>query len=387
MRTHRISILLASLTLMVAIPAMVMAGCGEQVLYDCTYPLVGRVSHDGYRDACCHIDPCPGHCLNDPCTDDGDAGSEGGTGGTSSCGGTCAPLPPFGGWEGPGLFWAGPAGTAPDCPVLAPVVAYQGHDGLTSGPLSCGTCSCSSPSGTCAPPLTLTASSNPCSDSNGGVTSLFDGPAAWDGACTAQDCISQAPACNQALTVQSLTAAPLVMKEKGCTPSLVVPHDLSTPSWTRDVVACRGLVVSGHGCSEPGETCVPSAVPPDFLLCIYHEGDTSCPDAYSDKHLVYGRFDDQRACSPCACGAPDGSMCTATLSVFKDNACSVPLLGPDPLSSSKSSCFDLAPAGLPLGSKTVTALAYKPGPCPPGGGDSYGTVEASEPATFCCRVS
>ena len=79
-------------------------------------------------------------------------------------------------------------------------------------------------------------------------------------------------------------------------------------------------------------------------------------------------------------------MCTATLDVFKDGACSVPLLS-DPISSSKSACFDVVPAGLPLGSKTVTALAYKPGACPPSGGDARGTVEATGPSTFCCRMS
>jgi hypothetical protein len=131
---------------------------------------------------------------------------------------------------------------------------------------------------------------------------------------------------------------------------------------------------------------VPAAVPPDFSMCIYHEADVSCPDAYPDKHLVYAGFDDQRACSPCACSAPVGSSCSAALSVFKDGACSVPLLSA-PISSSKSACFDLVPAGLPLGSKTVTALAYAAGTCVPSGGEASGTVEAAGPSTFCCLMS
>ena len=122
-------------------------------------------------------------------------------------------------------------------------------------------------------------------------------------------------------------------------------------------------------------------------MCIYHEADVSCPDAYPDKHLVYAGFDDQRACSPCACSAPIGSGCTAALSVFKDGACSIPLLGSVPISSSKSACFDLVPAGLPLGSKTVSALAYGPGTCMPSGSEASGTVEAAGPSTFCCLMS
>ena len=122
-------------------------------------------------------------------------------------------------------------------------------------------------------------------------------------------------------------------------------------------------------------------------MCIYHEADVSCPDAYPDKHLVYAGFDDQRTCSSCACSAPVGSSCTAALSVFKDGACSVPLLGSLPISSSGPACVDLVPAGLPLGSKTVTALAYAAGNCMPSGGEASGTVEASGPSTFCCLMS
>lgn len=393
MHHRRIWILVVSLMMLASILAIGTAGCGDTgtIVYDCNYPIEGRLAHDGQHDACCHVDPCPCHCLNDPCPDDSAKACDAGTdatisdGGTSSCSGSCVPVPPFGGWEGPGLLWLGPEGTAPACPAQAPVVAYQGHDGLTVPSASCGTCSCSAPSGSCAPPLSLTASSKPCSDSSGMPTS-FDGPAAWDGTCTAHDCITPDPFCAHPMSVQSLTAAPLVMTEQGCTPSIVVAQDSSAPTWTTAALACRGMATTGFGCSDPGQTCVPAAVPPDFAMCIYHEADVSCPDSYPLKHLVYAGFDDQRACSPCACSAPVGSACTAALSVFKDGACSVPLLSV-PVSSSASACFDLVPAGLPLGSKTLTALAYQAGNCVPTGGEPSGTVEASGPSTFCCSMS
>jgi hypothetical protein len=57
-----------------------------------------------------------------------------------------------------------------------------------------------------------------------------------------------------------------------------------------------------------------------------------------------------------------------------------------PISSLKSSCVDLVPAGLPLGSKTVTALAYEAGKCMPSGGEASGTVLAAEASTFCCLM-
>src|SRR5512132_4421445 len=198
MPNRRTCIFLASLTLMIAMPALLAAGCdgGGTIAYPCDHPIFDRLNHNGAADPCCNVDPCPGHCLNDPCPPfpipDAGTGATVPEGGTSSCSGECVPLPPFGGWEGPGLFWLGPEGSAPACPEVAPVVAYQGHDGLSAASTSCGTCSCSASSGSCAPPLTLTASSKPCY-SSGAVTSAFNGPAALDGACTAQDCISQDP--------------------------------------------------------------------------------------------------------------------------------------------------------------------------------------------------
>jgi hypothetical protein len=54
------------------------------------------------------------------------------------------------------------------------------------------------------------------------------------------------------------------------------------------------------------------------------------------------------------------------------------------LTSSGTTCVDLVPAGVPLGSKTLTALAYQPGSCAPSGGELSGSVEPTGAATFCC---
>jgi hypothetical protein len=396
MHTRRIWILVVALMSLAATVALGAAGCGvgePLIVYDCNYPIVGRMSQDGQHDDCCHIDACPCHCLNDPCPDESakachaDAGADASLpdGATSACSGSCVPLPPAGGWEGPFLFSLSPEDMEPPCPAQAPIVAYQGHDGLLASPTSCGTCTCSTPSGTCAPPLTLTASSTPCVDTSG-MTASFNGPAVWDGDCTAQDCISQAPSCSQALSVQSLTAGPLVLTEEACTPTIVIPQDVSMAHWTTAALACRGMPTAGFGCSDPGQTCVPIPVPPEFSLCIYHEGDVACPSSYADKHVVYAGVDDQRTCSACACGAPGGGTCTAALSVFKDGACTAALLGSLPISSLKSSCVDLVPAGLPLGSKTVTALAYQAGNCMPSGGEPQGALLAADASTFCCLM-
>jgi hypothetical protein len=145
------------------------------------------------------------------------------------------------------------------------------------------------------------------------------------------------------------------------------------------------MPVLGLACSDPGAKCV-AQLSSGFAMCVFLEKDVSCPDNYPVKHLVYPDFDDQRSCSACECGAPVGSGCTASLNVFKDGACSMPLLT-EALSSSSTTCVDLVPAGVPLGSKTLTALAYQPGSCAPSGGEPSGSVEPTGAATFCCLTN
>ena len=163
-------------------------------------------------------------------------------------------------------------------------------------------------------------------------------------------------------------------------------HQGSQPSWATEVLACRGSTYPLGGCEAHDETCAPAAAPPDFLMCIYHDADVECPDAYPDRHLVYAGYDDQRDCTACACGAPAGGACSGTLSVFKDGACTmlVPALGSIPLSSTG---LTWVPAGVPLGGKTVSALSYTAGTCTPSGGDPLGSVRPVSPSTFCCLMS
>jgi len=91
--------------------------------------------------------------------------------------------------------------------------------------------------------------------------------------------------------------------------------------------------------------------------------------------------DDQRACSPCACGAVEGSDCTAWLTIFKDSACTDPLFGRS-LDTVHSLCQDML--GDPLTSKTLTKIAYQSGICVPSGGQPSGGIALTNMATFCC---
>ena len=66
---------------------------------------------------------------------------------------------------------------APSCPDDAPNVVFEGHP--EPGPLSCGTCSCEAPPGTCSLPDKWTVSSAACNLP--GVNTNFNPPANWDG--------------------------------------------------------------------------------------------------------------------------------------------------------------------------------------------------------------
>jgi hypothetical protein len=386
MRNRRTSIFLACFLLLGAALAVAAPGCRDpEYIYTCNHPLFGRTDHTGGPDPCCDTDPCPGHCLNDPCPDGGeDVGVDAGVDAdaTASCAGDCVPIAPLG-WMGPVLLRLSPDdGTVVACPDRAPVVGYQGHADLVAPPPSCGVCTCSPSSGTCSPPVTLTASAASCP---GGLGSMpFDGPAAWDGTCTANEPIPNGM-CNGS-PCHALMSAALVVTGEACTPTIVPPpQDPSQPSWKTAVLACEGTTFPLAGCMDHGSACVPAAAP-DFRMCIFHEDDTDCPSAYPDKQLVFADYDDQRDCTPCACGPAAGSSCTGTLGVFTDGACSMLLLSAS-VGSSGPACFDIVPAGQALRSKTLTKLAYQPGTCAPSGGEAMGTIEPFGPSTFCCLAA
>jgi hypothetical protein len=91
-------------------------------------------------------------------------------------------------------------------------------------------------------------------------------------------------------------------------------------------------------------------------------------------------------CSPCGCGTPAGSQCTATISIYSDNACSLPVpltLGVDSL---MEKCSEVT-AGVELGSKEMTPPIFHPGTCQPTGGDPAGEATPILPVTFCCLTA
>ncbi|MEZ4308532.1 MAG: hypothetical protein R3F14_10860 [Polyangiaceae bacterium] len=157
------------------------------------------------------------------------------------------------------------------------------------------------------------------------------------------------------------------------------------PLWGLTAQECILGPLSGAGCGA-SEACVPPP-PDDFSLCLYRWGEDlgaeDCPAQYPRFFRMYGDLHDNRACAPCTCSEPEGTECTAIVSIFKDHSCGN-LLGAITVSSAVGDgCMDLVP-GTALGSKTGSLTLSKPGSCTPGGG-SVGEVVPAMPVTLCCQ--
>lgn len=358
----------------------------------CPNPIVGHKDYEGFPDPCCLAAPCPDAGAdpfqppNDDAGDTSDASdaSDGMGGQASLCTGQCVPVPPEG-WFSPTLLWYGPPEEEPQCPDWAPTDGYHGSADLVAPASNCGLCACDPPTGECGLPSKLTAGSSGCT-TPGGVYTSFNPPSNWDGSCTAQDAIPAGAQCNGKPCVKSLSIEPLTLTESGCTPHVVVANDPKTGAgWQTSALACQA---SSYPACNSKEICAPAAEsPPGFSTCIFTWDNHDCPSSYPVKHVFYDDFSDTRTCTECECNPPAESECTAKIAVFEDGACTVPVFSDLSITpQAEPYCVDLT-AGLPLGSKTIKSVTYKPGACSPSGGAPRGDLALTGEVTFCCLQS
>lgn len=296
-----------------------------------------------------------------------------------TCVGVCVPgLPAF--WEGPYLLWTGDEADAPRCSDVAGGLseAYTGY-GYPDGSIICGACTCAPPSGSCELPATLTTAAASCAGNSPSVAHLsFDPPNDWTGTCTAENTVPAGTLCGSVACVQSVTIAPLTMKQGGCLP--IETPSVKPPPPSAFARACGlGLAPS---CTQSTGVCVPAAPGPEFKQCIGfrldsqgESGLSKCPPSYPNRNVFYKG--DPLSCTPCACDAPVGSHCTGSLDLSAKSACNPPLVPTIYLDAKEATCVDLPP-GSALGSKSATEPDYSPGKCQPSGGKPLGTV-------FCCQ--
>lgn len=330
-------------------------GCGviyADVGFTCVDPDLDHVGKDGTPDPCHHEDGCMTGSICEPVAD---------------------------GWEGPWLLWRGPLGIdPPPCPHGTPI-GHEGYADFNPSNAGCPACTCGPSHGSCGLPSGFTASSAPCGMP--GVTTSFDAPSPWSGACD-----GKAPV--PAGVAVSVTIDPVPINELGCAPGPSAPLRESNSIWNSYTRTCHG---DGWSlCNDGKSFCVPEAdhTIPRFRLCISQQGDLPCMgDAlppFTERIVVYDGVEDTRNCSPCTCGPPQGSECTATLTLDQDAMCTEPVEQGIHLKSDGETCVNLSESLPLLGGKVSTPGVYHPGSCEPMGGSPTGSLTPHGAMTYCC---
>lgn len=338
-------------------------------------------------------DDCLELLAADAGTDASDAGMNFGT--PPCYGGDCAQVPKgefAGNWESvPVTLWIGPNGPTPlTCPETAPTEKFRLYDELIAPPAACEPCACEPSKGQCTkPPATIEIHAGICGES--GVISVpFSGPANWDGSCTNQGALPMGTLCGNEPCAQSVWASPLDAPiDDACAAMTTIPAFTKEHTWKTRAIACQAPTNNG-ACGSENSFCV--AKPgPEWLACVYQKGIhalSACPDNYSDSaHTFYPQEPlDNRGCSECACGAPEGSACVGALRLYEDAACSKEIVNA-PIGSMGEACSNIIPQGRFIGAKRTTDLAYLPGTCGASGGEPRGNaaMAADQAVTFCCR--
>src|SRR5512140_3675278 len=267
-----------------------------------------------------------------------------------------APPPP--GWIGPVALWEG-AGSPPACPSDYSAQILDGHAAPNAPPAQC-TCTCGAPTGvTCPAPVTANVfSSSNCGGQRCDAVTLAVG-----------SCVNvQAGNCLNANGIEIATAP----QGGSCTPqstSTVPPL-----SWGAAARACEGQKPAEQGACSANEVC--ATLPPAPMgprPCVLAQGDVACPGGpFQVKHLYFGGANDTRACPACACAAPSGGACAATLEVKCGSNMVVPLT---------PTCAVL---GDPLNILLKTAAVPDGGACTPSAAAPTGALTPTQPTTVCC---
>jgi hypothetical protein len=288
---------------------------------------------------------------------------------------TCAPEVPLG-WQGPVKFWEGSSlASAPSCDDGYPSLLFAGMDGLSVDPASCAACACGAPQGiVCASARLRFFTSSDCTSGGGstrGITANECHPFVFSGADPSGLQWESSPA-----------------EGGACLPRTQGSSMFPPARWAEFARAC-GDAFEGGGCDEE-QACVPRpSAPFRSGLCVFHDGDVSCPlGPYQNREVYFRRVADARSCTQCTCGTPSGATCTGALTAGTDRNCNADSV----TISSAGMCAALPPDPTPppevgfLSSRSFIYESTGPvgGACTPSGGVSTGTATPADPVTVCC---
>ncbi|MEO5729741.1 MAG: hypothetical protein ABI134_02830, partial [Byssovorax sp.] len=183
-------------------------------------------------------------------------------------------------WETPTLLWVGSEDQAPECPQGPTTISYEGHADLVA-PNICEACTCEPPTGSCALPSTLTASTAVCYAP--GASTSFNAPTPWNGRC---DSSTQTPSG----AAHSLTIDPIAMTENGCAVGPPVAAKVVSLRWDTFARGCDVGIPPGR---LERSACLPAApIALGFKACIFYDGERACPNdapgnVFTERHVFY----------------------------------------------------------------------------------------------------
>lgn len=262
------------------------------------------------------------------------------------------------GWDGPGLRIAAGSGGPPDCGMTYSIDGPRGFTDAAAPPAECE-CSCGFPANVECPTASVVYyAGTVCDDAEGGSTIA-------DGEC-GTFYIGQG--------VNSATATGNPPDDLACDPSVDETVPPLGPMGATSLCMPESL---GDACGERS-SCLPAAELNTY--CVSREGDVPCPadSAYDHRTVIYGDFDDTRACGACECGEPDVT-CTGIIRPYANDGCSggsfsFPIDG---------SCEE--DIGDNFTNARYTAGSAS-GSCAPSGGMPQGGVTPQQPTTLCCST-
>jgi hypothetical protein len=297
----------------------------------------------------------------------GGSGGSRGLGGTGGTGGTmvipcptnthrCAVASPEG-WSPPSAIVEGVP--SPDCPAAYPEQLFDARDDIAGVPATCE-CSCGLPEITCGDVVLFYRQS--CGPPYG--PDVAQGPP--------DTCLVATPKQNACTAFFDEVAGP-------CPP---VPKITREPPTSQTAYRACGTNQIDGVC-ENDLVCIPEIVPP-FRLCVTRDGDHPCPPGYPERTMHHKGINDMRTCTECQCTNLTSGRCESVVQPFSDAACTAPK---NPTLTTGNIWSD---------SGCVASFSYytytKPvvveeGTCMPGTVEPMGTVEISEPVTFCCATN
>ena len=252
--------------------------------------------------------------------------------------------------------WQGPAYLAPaqsPCPDDWPTAVVEGGESLTVQPPDCG-CNCGSPQVSCTGNVGL---------------HLYSGAncqtPSWMGA------VPLGCSADPSGQTVSVSAANGLALSGTCPNAQGTVSNMPPVGFDGPVAAC-GEAAVGTGCGAG--VCAP---PAGAALCVYAEGDLSCPDGFSNGTLVYTGWQDTRDCD-CSC-SPEGS-CDATVTLYgQGNGCT----GQSVSFPADGNCFTFSNVTFTEWSN-VTATPSNP-TCGQPQTSPTGEVVPIDPVTICCQ--